>query len=516
MNAGSERGTSIRLPHLILAGLLALPAYWAVHLQVFPFTDLPNHLAAATIYRHLDDPATRFAEYFTSEVSVLKPNIAHILFCSAFPSVEIGNRVWLLLMLAILGVSMTILFRVTNANSDLLPLTVLLVFNANLTWGFMGFAFAVPLLIALAVAVLLLLRRPSFGAGTAVTLILILLFYAHVFALLFGLLFAVLAVLLDTRGRLVCGLGAVGTAALPAVILFCGWIVSGGEFRGDTTFDYLVGYYRWHYAGSLLSRAGLLLTRDNVALVSEQSAVPLTGLFSLALVSGLGLLLKRVPRAGFWNTDGSRVVFAFLCAACVCFAGLPNAIPGVVPVYARFSVLVAAGALMVTALTLRTRRRSILLLMTSLLAAVYVAVWHLYFSDFERVSRDFSRDLLARAGGSSTVVAAIVRDPEFRGSRPLVHFNNYHTIWNLGITPTKMAEYRFGAIRRTPGGRPLADYQEWVSPDAQMVDLLARYQGAQFILYHGPREELERVAGGGLAEVSRSGSWTLYRPESAR
>jgi hypothetical protein len=510
MNSGTERGAMPWLPHLILAGLLALPAFWVVRLEVFPFTDLPNHLAAATIYRHLDDPATQFAEYFASDVSVLKPNIAHIVFCSAFPSVEGGNRVWLLLMLATLGVSMSLLFRVTKANPALLPLTVLLVFNANLSWGFIGFAFAVPLLIGLAVAVLLLLRRPSFGAGTAVSVLLILLFYAHVFALLFGLLFAMLAALLDTRGRLVRGLRAVGMAALPAAILFCGWIVSGEEFRGNPTIEYLIGYYRWHYAGSLLPRAGLLLTHDNVALVSDRSAVPLTGLFSLALVSGLGLLLRSGDRARFWNTDGSRVVFAFLGAACLCFAGLPNAMPGVVPVYARFSVLVVAGALMVTSLTLPAGRTTLVLLLASIVACMYIAVWHLYFSDFERSSRDFSREFLTHAGGSSSVVAAMIRDPEFRGLRPLLHFNNYHTIWNLGITPTKMAEYRFGAIRPKPGGRSLPEYQEWISPDAGLGGLLARYAAARFILYHGPREEFHRVAGEGLEEVARSGSWAIY------
>jgi hypothetical protein len=516
MNSWTERGAASWLPHLILAGLLALPAFWVVRLEVFPFTDLPNHLAAATIYRHLDDPATQFAEYYASDVSLLKPNIAHILFCSAFPSVEAGNRVWLLLMLATLGVSMTLLFRVTKANPALLPLTVLLVFNANLSWGFIGFAFAVPLLIGLAVAVLLLLRRPSFGTGTAVSLLLILLFYAHVFALLFGLLFALLATLFGTRGRLLRGLGVVAMAALPAAILFCGWIVSGEEFRGDPTIDYLIGYYRWQYAGSLLARAGLLLTRDNVALVSDQSAVPLTGMFSFALVSGLGLLLKSDNRVRFWNTDGSRVVFAFLGAACLCFAGLPNAMPGVVPVYARFSVLVTAGAMMVTALALPSGRRMTTLVLASVVAGIYIVVWHFYFSDFERTSRDFSREFLARAGGSSTVVAAVIRDPEFRGLRPLVHYNNYHTIWNLGITPTKMAEYRFGAIRLKPGWRPLPEYQEWISPDARLGDLLSRYSGAKFILYHGPREDFERVAGEGFAEVARSGSWALYGHTQAK
>ena len=514
------------LPALLLVALLVVPAWWFISLEVFPFTDLPNHLAAATIYRHLDDPATRFAEFYSSHVSLFKPNIAHILFCSVFPSVELGNRVWLLSMLVLLGGATVLFFRTTRAHPALMPLAVLLVCNANLLWGFMGFAFAVPLLLALTVALLHFFRGLSPAAGIAVALLLVVLFYAHVFALLFGFLVVSLAAFLDGRNSMVRRLVAAAVVMTPALVLFVGWFLSGEEFRGNPTVEYLLGYYRWHYAGSLFPRAGRLLTNDNIALAASPSMVPLTGIFSFLLLSGLILVLKNRER--FRRAEGSGIVFAFLLAASACYAALPNAIPGVVPVYARFSVIIVCAAFLAAALSLPPGRTGVILGASVLAAGAYLAVWHLYFTDFRDSTRDFTQSFLASAGGGSTVAAAIIRDPEFRGSRPLVHFNNYLIIWNRAVTPTKMAEYRFGAIRAKRGGNPLPEYQEWVSPDADIPGLLDRYGSLPVLLYHGEpggfeREAKEVGAGKGgvtgeeeLQVIARSGRWTVYRRTTIR
>jgi len=511
-----HRRSGLLVPGLILAALLALPAFWLLRMPVYPFTDLPNHLAAATIYRHLDDPQTKFSAYFAADISALKPNIAHILFCAAFPSVETGNRVWLAGMLLILGASMVFLFREAGANPSMLPLSVLLVFNANLWWGFIGFAFAVPLLVALAALVILYLRDSSPWWGAAVALLLCLLFYAHVFALMFGILFVAMSALLGGTGSLRRRCALALLPLLPAGVLMGGWILHGQEFRDYPTAAYLVDYYRWHYPGSLIPRAGRLLTNDNAALASTQAALPWTGIFSLILIGGIASLVHKRRLTEFWERGSSRVLLALLLSATVCFMCLPNALPGVVPVYSRFTVLVTAGAFLVTAVGLRHIVGKITLAVSTIVALVYLGVWHGYLTDFERTTGSFTHEFLARAGGSSVELAAIIRDPEFRGSRPLVHFNNYHTIWNLGITPTKMAEYKFGAIRFKPGGKPLPEYQEWVSPDARIDELLHRYSGMGSVLYHSVEGGLDPSIGVGLTEIAHSGEWILYQRSGER
>ncbi|MCK4235755.1 MAG: hypothetical protein KAX38_01465, partial [Candidatus Krumholzibacteria bacterium] len=49
--------------------------------RIYPFTDLPNHLAAATIYRHYGEPSNRFLEFFSLDLFG-KPNVFHQVFCS--------------------------------------------------------------------------------------------------------------------------------------------------------------------------------------------------------------------------------------------------------------------------------------------------------------------------------------------------------------------------------------------------------------------------------------------------
>ena len=65
-----------------------------IRLDVYPFTDLPNHLAEATIYKYINEPGTEFSNYYQSQVDIFKPNTLHILFCSLFGNIELGNKIF--------------------------------------------------------------------------------------------------------------------------------------------------------------------------------------------------------------------------------------------------------------------------------------------------------------------------------------------------------------------------------------------------------------------------------------
>ena len=75
----------IALTLINLAGLLPL--------KTWPLSDVPNHLAEATIFQQRNTPGSALHDYYTCHIRPTKPAIAHIVICSLFSSVEMGNRV---------------------------------------------------------------------------------------------------------------------------------------------------------------------------------------------------------------------------------------------------------------------------------------------------------------------------------------------------------------------------------------------------------------------------------------
>ena len=61
--------------------------------RLYPFTDLPNHLAEATVARDLDNASSEFHDYYAVR-NFPVANSFHLRFCRSglFPSVEVANR----------------------------------------------------------------------------------------------------------------------------------------------------------------------------------------------------------------------------------------------------------------------------------------------------------------------------------------------------------------------------------------------------------------------------------------
>ena len=96
-----------------LAGMLGLlHFFWMLTLPFWPFTDLPNHLAVAAIYRDYDAPDSLYRNYVLLE-RLFQPNTFFPWFCSLpfFASVEQGARVFYGLYILALPLSVWSLLR---------------------------------------------------------------------------------------------------------------------------------------------------------------------------------------------------------------------------------------------------------------------------------------------------------------------------------------------------------------------------------------------------------------------
>jgi hypothetical protein len=125
----------------LLLALLLAPCLWLAYL---PMTDLPQHLALASILLHHDDPRFGFAAYYdvASGQSLYWLQSLLALALAGVIGLEAGMRVVVVLSLALLPVAVLALLRSLRKPEWLALLALPLVYNRAFFWGFTSFQLA--------------------------------------------------------------------------------------------------------------------------------------------------------------------------------------------------------------------------------------------------------------------------------------------------------------------------------------------------------------------------------------
>lgn len=183
---GNLRRTFSELVFFAVAAISAVPL-WLVEWP--PIQDLPQHLAAVRVLADYDEPALRFAEHFTIELSRTQ-YLAYYLVARVL-AVPFGALVAnkLLISAALVGAPYAMRFLLSALGRDWRPayFVVALAWNAHLVLGFLNFIAAIPLcLVGLGHAVLLRRRWTGLRAAVLAAIALVT-FYTHVVP--FGFLF---------------------------------------------------------------------------------------------------------------------------------------------------------------------------------------------------------------------------------------------------------------------------------------------------------------------------------------
>ncbi len=116
-------------------------------MDLFPFVDLPNHLAEASIFKY-HEPGNLIGQYYTPTPWYF-PNTFHTVFCSLFPSVEWGNKIFHILCIVTLQLSVFLVIKELHGNPWYGLLAILFTYNYNVSFGFVGFAVSIPVLMFL-------------------------------------------------------------------------------------------------------------------------------------------------------------------------------------------------------------------------------------------------------------------------------------------------------------------------------------------------------------------------------
>lgn len=491
---------------LILAVLSAGTLLFA---RLIPGVDLPNHLAVATIVRYAGDLGNSFTDFFHVE-AFLRPCIFHPTFCSfsIWPSVEFANRILLTIYAMALPLTVMMVIRRVGGSMWLGLLSLLLIHNFNMSWGFVGFTMAIPVVLLILRQILDYMTAPTMKRAVVLAALCLFLYTVHVLALLFVFVLLPLATIF-VYGINWRRLWTTIAIMAPSAILVAWWWWLQPTY-GNSTLHHLHNYYANAFLSYLSLRPMELLTLDNYFLFSGNRG------FIAAIVSG-GVIVVSVVLAVFYNraelrqrmrTVNARVLASYFTASLACFALLPHKLPGEPYIYQRFSchlllALLLAGAYFAGRKVPFALRYSVLGC-----ATVSVILWSGYVRDFDRQNAEFSKSVFADID-TRQPAAALIFDDEFRGQPLYMQFANYYIVWNHGIMTTSIVDYRFGLVRRRVTSDVLPIYNPIVGRFPSAFDPASIE--VPYVVTRGSAPVSIRPAIDAMTIVQRTGEWAVYR-----
>jgi hypothetical protein len=497
--------------YVLIVAAIALPV---ISLHTLPFTDLPIHLAEATILKYAADPTCPLSQsYSASRLSWFQPSIGHAVFCSWFASVESANRILYVTYCFAIPLSMLSITRMCAGNWAVAFMSVLTVWNYSALWGFTGFTLGIPLVLLSVSQQLHCFTNRAWVHVVFLGLLFILLYWMHALLFLFALctfitiaLFTAVTTSAPTRQML----GRSLLAPLPATGLLAIWVCKGSEFSGGGTVAFLKSYYLHAFVPSVWHRMIEFVTADWQAIAYGIYGKTIALLVSMVVVIPVVVCLCRFPYRIVSLTASRTATLGFVGAAFVCFALLPPGLPGQPYLYQRFSVFCYLAVICVLSWALPVVWPRFQYKMVILLAiAGYAALWGHYFWSFRTVDDDFETFSRTAPDTKRQMVGYLICEPKFRGRAVLIHYNNYEIIWNRNPTPTCVGNFRFGMISQV---RPLPQYYEWItympSGISTIVDM---YSVCKYLAVQGkhPYDVIKQRAD--FIRVHEIGTWCLFK-----
>jgi hypothetical protein len=517
--AGGEKlQTAWRWAALSCVILAAAHAVLLASLRLYPFVDLPNHLASATILRFAGQPGNRLAEFYTVP-TLFKPNVTHLAFCGLpiFPTVETANAVFFAAYAVLVPLIMLLSLRALGGNPWFGLLSFLPLYNFNVGWGLVDSVAAIPLTLLLFLLLVRHFERPTAWTSAAASAALALIFFAHAQALLFGLvLFGAMAVV---RFR-----GSVGRTvrhlllAVPAVAVFGVWWVrdwARTEPSGNSmgTFQALREYYLHGYLRSFPHRLSPLAFADNTFLGKSPWELAVEGAFFGLLCLLAIVALRRKLQVRDATSGWSRLEAPLVLLGCstACYFFLPEDLPGHQFVSQRFAVFVLLAIALTAGVMAERFVGRIAIGAIAAAALLHLVVWSSYFFAFQDACAGFDHRVLPPADRGP--MAALIYDRYFRGQPVFIHFPNYQIIWNRGLATTKLVDFRFGVVRRRVSTDVLPVYHDWVGPEDPYRGW---YAALPAIVVRGTIPEADRAYLDGFEVAASAGAWSLFERHDAR
>lgn len=492
----------------ILLFFIGIHLFWMGSLKVYPFVDIPYHLAESTIYRYYAEPGNEFAHYYSKKFDVL-PNTLYLLFCasSVFPGVEFANHVYFALYVLLFPISIFLVIRQLNGNPWFVFLSFLLIYNYNVHYGFGGFMLSIPAFFIFFYLLLRSVSRDSLSWAIFRSFWLLLLFFIHGLTGLFSLMFFFLHSLYQHKGDFRTLIRR-SLVAIPALLAAVQWWFFKQNSPGE---QWNVGSIKEYFTGAYLENLNLrasLLINDNKWLYAD----PLGS--ALALLLSLFILIPLIPwvrhRFRHRHQDNGRKalgsIYLLIFASLACWFLMPGRIQGQSYIFDRFSVFFLLSIIiLLSADSWRLKGRWKAWALTG--CVLHALLWSHYFYDFRKESASFTPEIFP--GGKDETLCALIYDKRFRGRNVYQHFPLYYIVWKQGIACARFIDMRYVTlIRRKASEEELPRYLEDVG---RRLNITPDYGNMDYLLVRRHEDTRVRKVISRFRLLRSSGRWFLYQ-----
>ncbi len=477
--------------------------------RLLPLVDIPNHLAMATILRDYGEATNLFSSFYALDLFP-KPNVFFLVFCGSplVPSVELGAKCLFALYMVCVPLSVLLCIRSIGGSTWFAIPACLLLYNFNLTWGFVGYTLSVPFVIVAA-----WLAGDGLGAGrrakeVLLAAVLVLLFFMHALSMLLALGMVALSAAWIHRADWRRAVRACWVL-VPAVALLVMWQLNEARQEGGVSkLAFLPYYYRTQYLASWANRADFFM-QDFRALTGDGTARWGGGLVSAGIVFA-GLVGAWCARHKL--TEGRMVPLVIL--GLLSLGGyllFPQRFPGYHFLFERLS-----APLLLVLIVFGSLTQGIVWRRAAGGLAVAASLWYVtlvadLYRGFNEDAANFTSDLFP-SGTSDGVMAGLIFDTQFRNRAYYVHFLDYFIVWQRGIATTRVVDAKSFPVKRKVSGQLLPEYHEWLHSWLKSDEFRSdHYSGATYMLVKGkvPKKGEALLEG---FEVDRGqGDWRLYK-----
>ncbi|WP_254153915.1 hypothetical protein [Chryseosolibacter indicus] len=489
--------------------ILVVYALFLLWVPFLPFIDLPNHLAEATIYKFYNEPGNVLSQYY-QPTPWYYPNTFHTVFCSLFPSVEVGNKIFHILYIALLLYSIYLVIKQLGGNVWYGLLSVLFIFNYNVTYGFVGFAISIPVIIILFYFTLRDIDEDKLSLKISIAFLLVLLFLMHAQNALFAMVIYGVLMLYKYFKKPSKLLIHAALIPLPMVaLILTWWFKRTSETKEESTIDFLFNYYTTQYFPKLHGRIRLI-TLDNFQLQEGLAGLIIAILiFSCLLIPFLFFKSWRPAKEKLSDSNNLIYSLIFFLAGAGCYFILPDGLPGQSPLFQRFCTIVILSAIILGSLFLNkvTLKGLRIFILTAI--SIYSVLWFEYIYSFNQTAKDISPDFFEGIDNKNRL-AGLIYENSFRGRRAYLHFPNYYIVWNQGIAASKIIDYRFGVVRRAANETTIPFYYEYIG-EPWGATPVPQYSHLEYVLVRGQGPVQRDVNLNNFELTKEQGSWKLYR-----
>jgi hypothetical protein len=490
--------------------IIVIHAIFFIATPLFPFIDLPNHLAEATIYKYYGGIGNTLSSYY-EPVPWYFPNTFHTVFCSFFPDVELGNRIFLIVYVTALQLSMFLVIRQLKGHPWYGLLGTVFTFNYNLTFGFVGFVISIPAVILLFYIILRDIKKDSLKLKLVMAFLFVLIFLMHAQTALFALVFYGMTMLVAYRKSWYKLAIRVLLVPLPMIILISAWWFTKESTSEGSTLEFLLQYYRNCFLPEFLGRLRLVIL-DNYQLGVELPGVTIALVLFLSIL--LPVLYFKPWKNEYWKDSIVNAVYPlmFFGSALICYFLLPTGLPGQSPLSQRFCTFVVLSLIIVLSVLMSNSEARQLRSYVIVVCLIYMGLWFEYIITFNVENKSF-RPAFFEGTDNDKKLAGLIYQNKYRRSKVYIHFPNYFIVWKRGIATTKIIDYRFGVVKRVASESIVPFYDEYVGDHYQHV---TTYHAQDYLLVRGTPPIVDDPNIRNSSILRESGVWKLYKNNNIR